>query len=292
MSILKHNFIYEIPMIRRVAFFYDRPTSLLIFAILWIIMLYEIMNRSGELMIYEIEYMPRFRESGHDALIGLKGYMSYFQDSAAGQYHSLGKSNAVIHKRYGAAWVYSKYKLKIYDKTDFDRLIKISAWISDLDKVRSLQEMEIKRGEELICEGRLESCLIDINDLRISRLSRIELPDGLVVDKTTGVGSFTRRLRYTDDCEYRYTHTVRYSEIDNNRHMNNLHYVDMFMDAFDIGFYDRNFITGFELHFLAQAYYGEELDVYVKEENGEYRLFALNKSKTPVAACVIEVKEN
>ena len=238
-------------------------------------------------MIYEIEYEPRFRESGHDALIGLKGYMDYFQDVAAGQYHALGKDNSVIHERYGVAWMYSKYRLRIYKKTGFDDAIRISSWISRLDAVRSWQEMTVYRGDELLCEGRLESCLIDIGDLSIARIGRIELPEGLVVDRVTSVPAFGRRMKFPEFAEYRYTHTVRYSEIDNNRHMNNLHYVTLFMNAFDVEFYDKHFITDFELHFIAQAYCGEELDVFMTRGEGEYRLFALNKKTQLVASCVI-----
>lgn len=243
-------------------------------------------------MIYEIDYLPRFRESGHDGLVGLKGYMDYFQDVAAGQYHVLDKDNCTIHEQYGVAWVYAKYKLKIYGKTDFDHRLTISAWISRLDAVRSWQEMEVKRGEELLCEGRLESCLVDLKDLSIARMGRIELPDGLVVDRMTAAEPFTRRLKLSENAAYRYTHTVRYSEIDNNRHMNNLHYVTLFMNAFDVDFYDRYFVTDFELHFIRQAYDREELRVYCEQEGDEYRLFALKADDSVAAACVMKVREN
>ena len=243
-------------------------------------------------MIYEIDYLPRFRESGHDGLVGLKGYMDYFQDIAAGQYHSMHKGNDTIHEQYGAAWVYVKYRLKIHAKTDFDHMIRISSWISRLDKVRSWQEMEIHRGKELLCEGRLESCLIDLSDLSIALMPRIELPDGLVVDRMTGTPRFSRKLCPHDGAAYCYTHTVRYSEIDNNRHMNNLHYVDMFMNAFDVDFYDRYFITDFEIHYLRQAYCGEELRIVCGQDGAEYLLAALNRENQTVAACMIRVTPN
>ena len=241
-------------------------------------------------MIYEIDYLPRFRDSGHDGLVGLKGYMNYFQDIAAGQYYQLGKGNNVIHEKYGVAWVYTKYRLKIYQKTDFDRSIRISAWISKLDAVRSWQEMRITRGEELLCEGRLESCLIDLMDLSVARIPRIELPDGLRVDRMTATDSFERRMKLSEDAAYVYTHTVRYCELDNNRHMNNLYYVDMFMNAFDMDFYDRHEITDFEIHYVHQAYYGEELEIRMTQVGEEYRLYALNRDKELVASCIMIVQ--
>lgn len=243
-------------------------------------------------MIYEIDYLPRFRESGHDGLVGLKGYMDYFQDIAAGQYHILDKDNSTIHEKYGVAWVYAKYRLKIYDRTDFDHDVHIAAWISRLDKVRSWQEMEVRRGDQLLCEGRLESCLIDLDDLSIALIPRIELPEGLVVDRMTGAGQFRRRLAVSADAAYCYTHTVRYSEIDNNRHMNNLHYVDMFMNAFDVDFYDRHRITEFEIHYLRQAYWGDALRIVCENQGDEYRLAALNSEDQAVAVCALKVIVN
>jgi medium-chain acyl-[acyl-carrier-protein] hydrolase len=241
-------------------------------------------------MIYEIEYIPRFRESGHDGLVGLKGYMDYFQDIAAGQYHVLDKDNCTIHEQYGVAWVYAKYRLKIHDKADFDHPLRIRAWISRLDAVRSWQEMEVFCGDRLLCEGRLESCLIDIKDHTIARIPRIELPDGLAVDRMTAAEPFTRRMKLSDDAVYRYTHTVRYTEIDNNRHMNNLYYVPLFMNAFDVDFYDRHRITDFELQYIRQAYCGEQLDVCAIENDGEVRLYALNRDRELVAGCVMKTE--
>ena len=239
--------------------------------------------------MYEIDYVPRFRESESDGLVSTKGYFYYFQDIAAGLYHEMGKGNNRIPKKYGVSWVYSKYKLKIYDKCDFDHLIHIACWVSRLDAVRSWQEMRITRGEDVLCEGRLESCVVDLRQKKIAKLERIELPENLVEGDLT-VEPFTRRLKPGDDLEYRCTHTVAYTDIDLSRHMNNLHYVDMFMNAFDPDWYDRYFITDFEIHYINQAYYREELRIFSEQVGEEIRLFAFNRDDAEVAACIIKVK--
>ena len=241
--------------------------------------------------MYEIEYLPRFRESEADGLVSTKGYFYYFQDIAAGFYHTMGKGNNKIPQKYGVSWVYSKYKLKIYGKTDFDHMIRIATWVSKLDSVRSWQEMRITRGDELLCEGRLESCVVDMQAKRIEKLSRIELPDDLEEGDMT-VEPFTRRLKPGDKMEYRCTHTVAYTDIDLSRHMNNLHYVDMFLNAFDLDFYDRYTITDFEIHYVNQAYYHDELKIFCDKVGDEIRLFAMNKDNAVSAACIIKVKEN
>ena len=45
-------------------------------------------------MSFTLTFLPRFRESDADGLVGVKGYVDYFQDIASGHFHLYGKGNA------------------------------------------------------------------------------------------------------------------------------------------------------------------------------------------------------
>lgn len=243
-------------------------------------------------MSFSLTFLPRFRESEADAKVGVKGYVNYFQDIASGYFHSIGKGNDTLPYQYGAAWVYSKYKLKILEKTDFSEDITLTSWVSKCDPVRVWQEMEIRRGEALLCEGRLESCLVNLKEKKLVKTPFIELPEDLVEERMTSVEHFSRRMKFSENAEYRYTYTVRYTDLDNNRHMNNLHYVELFLNAFDPAFFDGVFITDFELQYISQAYYGDELSVFLLYDGDTYTLYALNQDKDLIAACVMKSIHN
>ena len=240
-------------------------------------------------MSFTLTFLPRFRESDADGLVGVKGYVDYFQDIASGHFHLYGKGNDTLPYKYGVAWVYSKYKLKIYAKADFSENISVTSWVSKCDPVRVWQEMEIKRGDRLLCEGRLESCLVNLKEAKLVKTPYIELPDDLVEDRLTSVDRFSRRMKFADDAEYRYTYTVRYTDLDNNRHMNNLHYVELFLNAFSPEFFDENTVTDFELQYISQAYYGDELRVFELREGDTHTLFAVNQNDELIAGCVISI---
>ncbi len=64
-----------------------------------------------------------------------------------------------------------------------------------------------------------------------------------------------------DGTEERYIRTVRSSDLDVNRHMNNLHYIAMFQDACDSRFW-RDFVPKeMEICFMSQCREGEEISV-------------------------------
>lgn len=243
-------------------------------------------------MSFSITFLPRFRESEADGLIGVKGYVNYFQDIASGHFHSLGKGNDTLPYQYGVAWVYSKYKLKIYRKTDFSEDISLTSWVSKLDPVRVWQEMEIRRGDELLCEGRLESCLVNLKEAKLVKTPAIELPEELEEPRLTSVERFSRRMKFDDRAALAYRYTVRYTDLDNNRHMNNLHYVELFLNAFAPEFHDQNFITDFELQYISQAYCGDELSVYLYSQADSHTLYAMNQKDELIAGCKLTVIGN
>ncbi len=52
-------------------------------------------------MIFQKEYMPQFREADPNGLVGVRGYLNYFQDVATHYMHNLGKGNDTLPEEYG-----------------------------------------------------------------------------------------------------------------------------------------------------------------------------------------------
>ena len=64
--------------------------------------------------------------------------------------------------------------------------------------------------------------------------------------------------------EYRYTHTVRYADLDKMGHMTNLKYVDLLLNAFDSRFYKEHMVTDMEIHYVNQCFENEGIRVYAQ----------------------------
>lgn len=64
------------------------------------------------------------------------------------------------------------------------------------------------------------------------------------------------------------TLTAKYSDIDINGHVNSIRYIEHILDLFPIELYKTKHIRRFEMAYVAESYYGDELSFY-KEEAGE-----------------------
>ncbi|NDV58672.1 acyl-[acyl-carrier-protein] thioesterase [Bacteroides sp. 519] len=69
------------------------------------------------------------------------------------------------------------------------------------------------------------------------------------------------------------SHTARYSDIDINGHVNSIRYIEHILDLFPIEYYKTMRIRRFEIAYVAESYYGDELNFYKEEVNpGEYNI--------------------
>ena len=80
-----------------------------------------------------------------------------------------------------------------------------------------------------------------------------------------------------------YERKVLYSNLDKSMHMNNLHYTDLFMDAFPPGFYEEKKITGYDINYISQGFYGDVLSVHMKQDADVYDMAAVNEEGKIIA---------
>ena len=69
------------------------------------------------------------------------------------------------------------------------------------------------------------------------------------------------------------TLTAKYSDIDINGHVNSIRYVEHILDLFPIELYKTKHIRRFEMAYVAESYYGDELSFFQEEVNeNEYHV--------------------
>ena len=69
------------------------------------------------------------------------------------------------------------------------------------------------------------------------------------------------------------TLTAKYSDIDINGHVNSIRYIEHILDLFPIELYKTKHIRRFEMAYVAESYYGDELSFFQEEVNeNEYHV--------------------
>ena len=244
-------------------------------------------------MIFEKNYLPQFRDADRDGLVGLRGYMNYFQDMATHFLHNVHKGNDTLPEEYGIVWMYTKYQMHVSHKVDFTKELHMKTWMPEEKSPAIIhQHLLISRDGEECARGCVESCLYHITKKRLVRLKDIDFPAGIAERQESDMQKFQKLPVDLEGMEYVYTHQVRYTDLDKTGHMTNLKYVDLFLNGFDSKFLEEFEIGDFELHFLDQCFEGESIHVYKKISDGRIFLTAVHDNKGPCAAVGIWERGN
>lgn len=85
-----------------------------------------------------------------------------------------------------------------------------------------------------------------------------------------------------------HTHKIVYNDLDINGHMNSIRYIEHVLDLFDIEYYNNYKIKRFEIAYVAESYFGDEIDFYTEETESRHFLVEIRKNKEEtVCRCVI-----
>ena len=205
---------------------------------------------------------PQFRDADSDGLIGLRGCLRYFQDIHTWYLHAMDKGNDVLPERYGAAWIYTRYRMRIHHKLDYSDTAALTTWMEPYRQpVLVKQNMIVSQHGRTVAEGKLETCVFSLTRQRPLRLNAIEFPEGVPEDIPNDIPDFMPIEKTAGGMAERYRHTVRVCDIDKNRHMNNLRYIEMFQNAFSSDFWRAFDATEVQINFLSQSREGETLTV-------------------------------
>ena len=238
-------------------------------------------------MPYTKSIMPLYRDADEDGLIGLRGCMRLFQDIHTLYMLSLGKGNDTLPEQYGAAWIYTRYQVRLSRKLDYSAPVALSAWVEPGKRpARVIIDATIYQNDVLAAQGRMESVVFSLTQQRPLRPQAIDFPHDLAEDIPNSIPAFRTLEKSADGMEMRYQRTVRVSDLDKSRHMINLRYIEMFQDAYDSAFWDSFQPAEMELCFLSQCKEGETLTVKSRAVGNTVHLAALHEDGTIASVAI------
>lgn len=215
-------------------------------------------------MRHSVTYEILSHDTGHNGEVHPSAVCRYFQETADSQMRADGPTYRQLIAQ-GYAFVLSRMNVRVHRPLHAYDKVTVQTWAYNPPRGVSFERYyQMYRGEELVAEAGSVWALLNLYSGELCRVGAVDLHYGS--DEPLSIPT---RLRLPSLAfEEVGTHTVRYSDVDINNHMNNTRYPDMLCDHIpDI---DRLHVTGLLLHYVAEAPLGETLAVHraYTEEDG------------------------
>lgn len=198
-------------------------------------------------------------EADSEGKATIAGILNHLQEAAGSHAGMLGLSVVQLLPQ-GLTWVLSRIIVTMHRYPDYREHVRLETWPAGVDRFMALRDFELfGNHESLIASVRTQWVMVDLNTMRPVALpqnvheiasgnTRYALPlESPRVSKLEGPGDYSKSF------------AVRRSDIDLNRHVNNVNYLIWAMEAVpdEVALTKRPYEV--DLVFRNETHYGEEI---------------------------------
>lgn len=219
-------------------------------------------------MIYEENFKMGLKDIGKGNLIKNKAILEMLENIAA--YHSdlvgYGANDTINNK---TTWILLEWKLKVIKRPEYGQDIKVRTWSRNANKFFTYRDYEIYANEELVAIATSKWALINIEERKMTRITdeiiSLYKPEEKHVFENIDMDKLEIPEEFISDKEY----TVIRKDIDMNKHMHNLYYLDLAYEALPDDVYEKERpFSNVRIVYKKEITLGDTVDCkYTKKDN-------------------------
>lgn len=208
-------------------------------------------------MVYEADYVVRSYEIDPNGRVRPLTLFNYLQDAAGEHAARLGVSVRDLFKR-NMTWVLSRYHVRFHSFPAVHSTIRLRTWPSGKEGRFALREFELCDEEgRPVLSASTSWMLLDL-DSRRPVSAEENLPD-LPVDSTRVVDDRFHSLPKLSEFDCELPFRVRHGDVDINRHVNNVVYVDWALETLPPELIGTLQPAVVEISYRAESHYGDRI---------------------------------
>lgn len=166
-------------------------------------------------------------------------------------------------------WVLSRFAVDIALQPAQYEEVGIDTWVNDFNRLSSTRNFVMHNAQGVVASGVSQWCMFDIEkrqSVDMSMLKDVYLK--AMVDQPSPI-AMPARLRAIEPSQTM-SRPVVYSDIDFNRHVNTLRYIDLIFDMLPLETIENNGGMRLDINFLSEARYGETLTIGAVNEGSKW----------------------
>ena len=186
-------------------------------------------------------------------------------------------------------WVLSRLAVDINTQPRQYSNIEIDTWVNEFNRLSSTRNFKMRIGEDVIAAGVSQWCMLNMETRQAVDMTQLkDIYERAMVAEPSPITA-PARLRDIEP-QASVSRPVVYSDIDFNRHVNTLRYIDLIFDTLPIELIEKNNGMRLDINFIAEALYGEVLTIGWTSEGNVWQFEISSDSGKKLCRAKIEFK--
>ena len=210
---------------------------------------------------YEKIYTVHSYECDQNFNLTLPNLVNYMQEMALLHSDECGCSYKYMSE-IGFAWILYKWKIRVYRYPSIGEQLKVKTWSSGMDRLYAYRSFRIfdKEGK-IVCEALSIWLVLDLNQRTVTSIPQIIKEKYRICDEYVFKNDFKNNpVNIAADEISSTPYTVRMHDIDYNGHMNNVKYIEIFLDSLPTDITASKSFYDLEVTYKKECVLGDALD--------------------------------
>ncbi|MDU1890686.1 MAG: thioesterase [Dysgonomonas sp.] len=183
-------------------------------------------------------------------------------------------------------WVLSRIAIEVFEYPKNDSIMVVKTWVASVNRLFTERyfAFEDENGNKIGFAKSLWAS-IDINTRKPTNVLELEgLVDYASVDENCSIEGMSKIPLLKDNYELATEFIVKYSDVDINKHLNSMKYIEHFVDVFDIEMFKEKEIRRIEINYISEGRYGTNLAIRKRKENENVFVLEMRDGDTNVCS--------
>ena len=237
-------------------------------------------------MIYTEKFKIPLKDIGKDNKIKNRAVLEILENIAC--YHSdlvgYGVNNI---KETKVTWILLDWKLKVINRPTYGQVLTVNTWGKGMNKFFTYRDYEIYDNNNNLCAiATSKWALIDTEKGKMSRLTENIINAYKPEEKTVFEEKSLDKVKIPEE----FSNTIKYEvirkDIDINKHMHNLYYLDLAYEALPDEIYNKRPFDYVRITYKKEIKLGEKVNCKYVEQDGKYVIVIKSEDETVIHAIV------
>ena len=231
-------------------------------------------------MIFKHSYEVIVKHLGKDNKVTNKAFLGFMEEIASLHSSTVGYGVNDIDKN-KVAWILIDWKLKVIDRPKYKEMLNINTWARESTKLYCYRDFEVYNEKgELLAIASSKWVLIDTAKRKI-----LKIEDELINKYNPEIGRQVineldiEKIKEPEDYEKTFEYTVKRADIDINKHMHNLNYLDLAYETLPEEVYEKsNDIKNVRITYKKEIALGDTVKCYYTKKDNKHIITVKDKN--------------
>ena len=184
-------------------------------------------------------------------------------------------------------WILLDWKLKVINRPTYGQILTVNTWGKGMNKFFTYRDYEIYDNNNNLCAiATSKWALIDTEKGKMSRLTENIINAYKPEKKTVFEENSLDKVKIPEE----FSNTIKYEvirkDIDINKHMHNLYYLDLAYEALPDEIYNKRPFDYVRITYKKEIKLGEKVNCKYVEQDGKYVIVIKSEDETVIHAIV------